>query len=179
LEGSRREAAAGARLIAWPEQTLLVFAEDEPAFLARAQRLAATEHVYLVMGLGTVHLGTPLPLENKSVVIDPSGRIVVSYLKTHAVSGWEASVMRRGDGRLPIVDTAAGRLATAICFDADFPEFMRQAGRGSADLLVVPANEWREIKDVHLEMAVFRAIENGVPLLRPAASGLSSAVDPW
>jgi apolipoprotein N-acyltransferase len=28
-------------------------------------------------------------------------------------------------------------------------------------------------------MAAFRAIENGVSLLRPAASGISSAVDPW
>jgi apolipoprotein N-acyltransferase len=87
--------------------------------------------------------------------------------------------MRRGDARLPIVETHEGRMATAICFDADFPEFMRQAGQDRADLLVVPANEWREVKDVHVQMAVFRAIEYGVSLVRPAASGLSSAVDPW
>jgi apolipoprotein N-acyltransferase len=179
LEGSRREARAGARLVAWPEQNLLVFAEDEPAFLARAQGLAAEEHVYLVMGLGTIHVGTPLPFENKSVVIDRTGRILVSYLKSHPVAGWEASIMRRGDGRLPVVDTPDGRMATAICFDADFPEFIRQAGRGNADLLIVLANEWRAIKEVHVQMAVFRAIENGVPLVRPAASGLSAAVDPW
>ena len=70
-------------------------------------------------------------------------------------------------------------MATAICFDADFPEFIRQAGLGSADLLIVPANEWREIKNLHAQMAAFRAIENGVPLIRPAASGISTAVDPW
>jgi apolipoprotein N-acyltransferase len=179
LDGSRREARAGARLVAWPEQNLLVFAEDEPALLARAQRLAAEEHVYLVMGLGTVHLGTPLPFENKSVVIDPFGKVLVSYLKSRPVPGWEASVMRRGDGRLPIVDMPEGRLATAVCFDADFPELMRQTGQGGADLLVVPANEWRKVKDVHVQMAVFRAIENGVSLLRPASFGISSAVDPW
>jgi apolipoprotein N-acyltransferase len=179
LDGSRREARAGARLVAWPEQNLLVFAEDEPAFIARAQQLATEERVYLVMGLGTVHVGATLPFENKSVVVDPAGKVLASYLKSRPVAGWEASVMRRGDGRLPMMDIPEGRLATAICFDADFPELMRQTGQGGADLVVVPANEWRKIKHVHAQMAAFRAIENGVSLLRPAASGISSAVDPW
>jgi apolipoprotein N-acyltransferase len=39
--------------------------------------------------------------------------------------------------------------------------------------------EWKEIKDLHVQMAAFRAIENGVPIVRPAASGISSAFDPW
>ena len=72
-----------------------------------------------------------------------------------------------------------GRMATAICFDADFPEFIRQAGQGSADLLIVPANEWKAIKNIHAQMAAFRAIENGVLARAAAASGISSAFDPW
>ncbi len=112
LEGSRREARAGARIVAWPEQNLLVLAEDEPAFLEHAQRLAAAEHVYLAMGMGTVHT-TAHPceaasFENKLVLVDPSVSIVASYEKTHAVPGWEASIMRRGDRRLPVVATGDG-----------------------------------------------------------------------
>jgi apolipoprotein N-acyltransferase len=179
LDASRREARAGAALVAWPEQNLLVFAENEPEFLDRARRLAAGEHVYLAMGLGTVHVGAPRPLENKLVVIDSSGRMVSSYRKTHPVQGWEASVMQVGDGRLPVIDTAIGRVGTAICFDADFPEFIRQAGRNAADLLVVAANDWVQIKRAHAEMAAFRAVETGAAVIRPAASGLSTAVDPW
>jgi apolipoprotein N-acyltransferase len=179
LDGSRREARAGARLIAWPEQNLLIFKEDEPAFIGRARRLAADEQVYLAIGMGTVHPGAALPFENKLIVIDPTGTVIVSYLKSHAVAGWEAGIMRRGDGRVPVVATGDGRIAGAICFDADFPEFIRQAGQGFADLLIVPANEWKEIKSIHAQMAAFRAIENGVSLVRPAASGISSALDPW
>jgi apolipoprotein N-acyltransferase len=179
LNESRREAQAGARLIAWPETNLLIFAQDEAAFLARAQQLARETHVYLAMGMGTVHRGEPLPMENKIVVIDPAGTIIISYRKSHAVQGWEAGIMRRGDGRLPVVTTSEGRIAAAICLDADFPEFIRQAGAASADLLIVPANEWQAIKVVHAQMAAFRAIENGVTLIRPAASGLATAVDPW
>jgi apolipoprotein N-acyltransferase len=179
LDGSRREARAGARLIVWPEINLLIFHDDEPAFIERAQRLAADEHVYLAMGMGTVRLGERLPLENKVIVIDPSGRVILSYLKSHPLFGWEAGIMRVGNGRLPVVPTTDGRIATAICYDADFPEFIRQAGRDSADLLIVPANDWKEVKAVHSQMAAFRAIENGVPLVRAAASGISSAVDSW
>jgi apolipoprotein N-acyltransferase len=179
LQGSRKEARAGARLIAWPEQNLLVFQEDESRFLERARQLALDEGIYLAMGMGTIHPGERLPFENKLVLIGPSGEVIVSYRKVHPVTGWEASIMRPGDGPLPVVATSHGRIATAICYDADFPEFIRQAGRGSAEILIVAANEWKEIKSVHFQMAAFRAIENGVPLVRPAASGISSAIDPW
>ena len=43
----------------------------------------------------------------------------------------------------------------------------------------MPANDWKQVKDIHFQMAAFRAIENGVPLVRPASAGLSSAFDPW
>ena len=179
LDGSIREARAGARLIVWPEQSLLVFDHDEPAFLERAKRLASDERVYLAMGMGTIHPGDPLPFENKLVLIDPSGQIVISHLKNRPVSGWEAGIMRRGHDGVPVVSTGTGRVAGAICFEADFPEFIRQTGRDNADLLILPVNEWKSIKDIHFHMHVFRAIENGVPIVRAAASGLSVAIDPW
>ena len=53
LNGSRREARGGARLIAWPEQNLLIFKEDESAFIAQARRLAADEA--RLSGDGTGH----------------------------------------------------------------------------------------------------------------------------
>ena len=179
LEGSRREARAGARLIVWPETNLLVFKEDEPAFLTRAQQLAADERVYLAMGMGTVRPGAALPLENKLIVIDPSRRVVASYLKSHAVPGWEAGIMRRGDGHVPVIPTSDGRIAAVICFDADFPEFIRQAAQGAADVLIVPSNDWKAIKSIHFQMVAFRAIENGLPLVQAASSGLSGVFDPW
>jgi apolipoprotein N-acyltransferase len=179
LDGSRREARAGARLVVWPEQNLLVFSEDEAPFLARAQRVAADEHTYLAMGMGTIHLGEPRPFENKLVLIDPAGQIAISYLETHPVPGWEASIIRRGDGRLPIAPTPNRRMAAAICYDGSFPEFIRQAADGAADLLILPVNDWKAIRIAHFQMHAFRAIETGVPIVRAAASGISGAFDPW
>ena len=179
LEGTRREARAGARIVVWPEGNLLVFKADEAAFLARAQALATSERVYLAMGMGTIHDGEALPFENKLVLIDATGAIRISYLKSHPVAGWEASIMRRGDGRVPVASTDAGRVAGMVCFDADFPEFVRQASEGNADILLVPVNDWLAVKEIHFQMAAFRSIENGLPLVRAAASGLSAAFDPW
>jgi apolipoprotein N-acyltransferase len=127
--------------------------------------------------MGTVQRHAPKPVENKAVLIDPSGSIAFSYRKSHPVAGWEASIMKPGDGRLPIVSTAEGRMAAAICYDADFPELVRAIGRARADLFFLPANDWAAIKRIHFEMAAFRAIENGVPLVRAASSGISGAFD--
>ncbi len=124
FESTIREARSGARLVAWPEQSLLVFKEDEPAFLERAQRLAAEEGIYLAMGIAAVRVGVTRPLENKVVLVDPAGKIAYSYLKSRPAAP-EAAIMVRGDSHLPVVATEQGRMASAICFEADFPEFVR------------------------------------------------------
>jgi Carbon-nitrogen hydrolase len=108
------------------------------------------------MGIASIHPSAVFPFANKMILVDPSGQIIVNYLKSHPVAGWEASIMERGDGRVPIVATAAGKIASAICFDADFPEFVRQAGRSGAEILIVPANDSHGFKELHLQMAAFR-----------------------
>ena len=177
LVAAEREARAGARLIVWPEADAMVFAEDEPDFLDRARRLARSCRVHLLMGLVTIHPGGGRHLENKAVLVDPTGSVVVTYLKSRPVPGWEASVSLPGDRRLPIVETDLGRVAVAICFDLDFPEQIRRAGQARADLLLVPASDWRAIGPLHHAMATFRAVENGLTLVRAARFGVSAAVD--
>jgi apolipoprotein N-acyltransferase len=153
--------------------------DEEAGFLERARGVAAAERVYLAIGMATIHLGERLPFENKLVVIDPAGDVAMSYRKSHPVAGWEAGIMRPGEPVVPIADAQDYRMAGAICFDSDFPEFIRQAGRNRADLLVVPANDWKEIKELHAQMLAFRAIENGLSIVRSASSGLSVVVDPY
>jgi apolipoprotein N-acyltransferase len=177
LERTTSEARAGAQLVAWPETNLLVLRENEEAFVQRASQLAARERIHLAMGMATVTPGAPHPLENKIVMLDPQGRTAFSYRKSKPVPGWEASLIVPGDGHLPILDTDRGRVAAAICFDADDPRFVRQVGQAHADLWVLPTNDWAEIKRSHFQLAAFRAIENGTPLLRAGSSGFSGAFD--
>jgi len=178
LTGSVREARAGAKIIVWPEINLMVFRSDEDAFMKRACQLARDEGVFLLMGIGVHRAGETRVLENKAVLVDTAGEIAFSYTKSHPVPGAEAMVSVRGDGRPPTKDTPHGRLATVICYDMDFPPLLRRVGRARADILLVPASDNTTIQHLHHVQAVFRAVENGVSMLRATRWGLSSAVDP-
>ena len=75
------------------------------------------------------------------------------------------------------MDTPYGRLSSVICFDADSVQLLHQAGRGRADLVLIPSNDWRAIDPWHTQMAVFRGIEQGFNTVRHVSGGLSVATD--
>jgi len=177
LDQTVREAHAGARVVAWPEGNLIVLKDDEAAFVARARQVAREQAIYLAMGMAVIEPGAARPFGNKLTLIGPSGDELFSYRKSRPVPGWEASILVRGDGRLPLAATDDGRFGGAICFEMDHPNFVRQIGRAAADLWIVPANDWREVKRSHLQPVAFRAIENGVPILRATSAGMSGAFD--
>lgn len=117
------------------------------------------------------------PCENHPVLIDPAGQVAWDYLKSIHPLG-DAEVFAPGSGKVPIVDTQIGRLATVICFDADFPGLVRQAGQARADILLMPAKDWQPVHVMRARCATFRAIENGLSLVRATGDGISPVVDP-
>lgn len=173
LERSRQEARAGAKLVLWSEANALVLKDDEARFVAEAGRLAAAERIYLFMAMATITPGQPLA-ENKVVAIDPTGAVRSTYLKSRPTPV-ERSV--RGEGRMPVMDTPYGRIAWAICYDFDYHELIRQAGRAGADILLDPSWDSRGMAPMHSNMAAMRAIENGAALFRMVNDGRSLAVD--
>lgn len=179
FERSRREAQAGARIIVWPEANLMVLKEDESAVLGRARQFARENDTLLLMGMATLEPGTVRPVDNKAVLINPAGEIAHAYTKITAVPGFEASVNVRGNGPIPVADTPYGRVASPICFDLDFPQIIRQVGGSEADIMLVPASDWKAITHLHQLMSEFRAVENGVAMFRIARWGGSGAVDPY
>jgi apolipoprotein N-acyltransferase len=176
---SEAEARAGAKIIVWPEGSgaVTLVQEDEADLLARASTLARTTDTYLDLGLIEL-LSHPGPSGftqiDESILIDPQGLVVWRYQKAHPVPGepWAA-----GDGQVPTVQTPYGRLSNVICFDADFPGTMRQAGQAGVDLMLVPSNDWRQIDPYHTQLITFRAIENGYSLVRQTSHGLAMTVD--
>ncbi|QBD76303.1 hypothetical protein EPA93_09905 [Ktedonosporobacter rubrisoli] len=174
LRLSQQEARAGAKIVIWPEGGSVVLAEDVDKLLEQAKTLARTEHVYLDMGMVVLLPKAPYA-QDRAIMVEPTGQVAWTFDKAHPVPAMED--FTPGDGKLPIVDTPYGRISNVICFDADFPDLMRQRGANSLDLMLVPGNDWLGIDPWHTYNATFRAIENGYSLVRQASHGLAMAVD--
>jgi predicted amidohydrolase len=71
-------------------------------------------------------------------VVDGSGTLAV-YRKAHL---WDAEklVFTPGDGEPPVVELPFGRVATMVCYDLEFPEWVRLPALAGADLIAAPVN---------------------------------------
>jgi apolipoprotein N-acyltransferase len=88
------------------------------------------------------------------------------------------------EGRGPVLfDLKREKVGTLICFESAFPSLARDEVRAGATLLVNIKNDFwfgRSAGPIqHADMAILRAVENRVPLVRCANTGVSFTVDPW
>jgi apolipoprotein N-acyltransferase len=174
---SGEAARSGARIVFWAEGNAPILKRDEAQLLTEGSQLAAKDEIYLGMALAVWVPGAARVLQNELVLIEPNGTIAWHYRKTHPVPGDEAAISAPSDGRLRVLATPFGRLSAAICFDADFPQTLRQAGRSNVDIVLNPSNEWAAIDPLHTEMASLRAIEEGASVVHQASHGLAAAFD--
>lgn len=174
LEHSKQAADAGAEIIVWQEAGVWVLKTDEAEYIRQVREFAMQENVYLAMGILMIPKDGPrTSRENKVILIDPAGN-KLEYLKNHLVPGDNHKL---GDGKVLVQDSVYGKLALVICYDADFPNFVRQAGKANVDLMLIPSSDWDTITPLHARMASFRAIENGFSMIRSTGYGLSVATD--
>lgn len=75
---------------------------------------------------------------NSAALIDPTGLRAV-YRKAHL---WdtECAIFTPGDALPPVVQTRFGRIGLLICYDLEFPEWVRTVALQHAQLLCVPTN---------------------------------------
>lgn len=75
---------------------------------------------------------------NRSAIID-SGKILEIYTKVHL---WdkEIGIFTAGNEVPKVVNSSIGKISTLICYDLEFPEFVRIPVIANVELLVVPTN---------------------------------------
>jgi apolipoprotein N-acyltransferase len=168
---SARAVRAGARIVFWAEGNGVVPQEDLERFIARSRDFALTNDVYFAPAILELRYGSTLNF-NKVLLFTPQGELAFTYQKTKS---W---LPVDSDGRIKSLETPYGTLAAAICFDLDFPGFVRQAARAGTDIMLVPGYDSERIRPFHTEPALIRGIEGGYSVVRQVNEGTSMAADP-
>lgn len=140
-------ASQGAKLIVLPELTnsgcifrniaeLEIRATTLDGILLKEWAVLAKRlKVVIVAGLAIKESGN---FYNSSVIVDSTG-LRGWYKKVH-LWGNEMDFFTPGEEPPLIVDTDIGRIATIICYDIEFPEWVRLAMLSEASILALPMN---------------------------------------
>ena len=133
-------------------------AESAGRYAALCATLAQTRSLILLGGSlpARVGRGAGAAFVNRAHLCLPDGRVL--SVDKQILTPWERTDMPLQPGpSLPVVETAAGRLAALICYDGEFPPLARAA---APDILLLPS--WTEARAgcARLEVAArARALE--------------------
>ena len=172
--------------------------------VARSESRVDHHGIHLIVGTDTQCVGPEEPRRYNSVLlVSPDGQVVRRYYKIHRVPfgeyillgdifPWLYRLTPMTHGLTPgaqpkVFEVAGAKIAPNICFESTVPhlirsqvESLRNAGT-PVDLLVSVTNDgwfWgSSILDFHLACDVFRAIENRLPMVVAANTGLSAHID--
>jgi apolipoprotein N-acyltransferase len=182
-------------LIVWPETAVPFLLEDAGGFLREMS--VASGGVPIATGIQRAEAGRYF---NSLVVIGGTGDPIALYDKWHLVPfgeyvplgdlaakfGIAAFAAQNGAGYSAgpgarLIDLGKlGRILPLICYEAVFPQDLRAAG-GRADWILQITNDgWFGTiagPYQHLAQARLRAIEQGLPLLRAANTGITAVID--
>jgi predicted amidohydrolase len=143
-----RAALAGAQIVVLPELTpsgyvfrdaaeVRSLSEPPDGPTAAQWHDLAVRHEIVIVG-GFSELGSDGLLYNSAMLVDPSGVRAV-YRKAHLWDA-ESDFFTPGSEPPPVVKTSYGAVAMLICYDVEFPEWVRLPALAGAELLAVPTN---------------------------------------
>jgi apolipoprotein N-acyltransferase len=192
-------AKAGARLVVWPETAAPFFLQEPGQRRDDVLQLARSSGVPLLIGTPAFRRASSNALEqrNRAYLIHPNGEVGAHYDKIELVPFGEYVPFRRvlffvdqvvtavailGAGEeTTVFEVPGARFGVLICYEGVFPALTRRFVDGGADFLVNITNDaWygrTAAPYQHLVQASFRAIENRVPLVRAANTGISAVID--
>jgi apolipoprotein N-acyltransferase len=201
LDQSEHAAARHPRLVVWPETATGSYLTKQLDQALAVGEFASRHEVPVFAGFPDYRIGAhgEVIYENAAGMFLPGGARTGTYAKIHLVPFGERMpfeswlpVMKKlqlgqaewepGD-RWPLFDLDDRRFGTLICFESIYPGHARRLVRAGASWLVnITNDEWFGNSAAlyqHAAMAVFRAVENRVPLARCANTGVTMMVDAY
>lgn len=184
------------RLVIWPESPMY-FSYGSDGLLRERIANFAKQHRTFVL-LNSQEVAPNDGLYNSAVLINEEGRLVSQYDKIRLLPFGEYVPLPRwlpGAGLITAIvgDFTPGteyrqmqigpiRAGAFICIESAYPNIARQFARDGADVLINISNDGylgpTAVMRQHLANAVFRAVENGRPVLRVTNTGITAFITP-
>jgi apolipoprotein N-acyltransferase len=182
------------RLVIWPESPMnFTYAADEQL---RARLAEFTRRNRTMLLFNSQEPSPDGSFYNSAILIDEFGRVVARYDKIRLMPFGEYVPLPRwipgadrvkalvggfaaGD-KYTLMTAGRTRLGTFICIESAYPWVARNLTVAGADVLVNISNDGylgpTAVMRQHLANAIFRAVENGRPLLRVTNTGITGRI---
>jgi apolipoprotein N-acyltransferase len=204
MDLSRTALAAKPDLLVWPEAALPEIIGRNSYTQEAIGNLVRPARAWMVMGLVDIRPrpgGDPGKFDafNSAFLIDPNGDLTGLYDKSHLLifgehmpwwARWfpfltrlrRAAELTRGERSAPLeMKAPRAKFAVSICFEDCFPDEVRGHVDQDTDFILNLTNDgWfgeSVVQWQHAVTGLFRAVENGVPLVRCCNNGLTCWVD--
>ncbi len=199
------QSTPGAQLLIWPEAAVPQMLRYHAEIYRAVTNLAGAHGVWIILGSDDAEPrpgGTEREFSyfNSSFLVTPRGDIAGAYKKRRLVIFGEYVPLERwlpfmkkltpiggsftaGTGAMPFrIPELNLKLSVLICFEDTFPHGAAGDVHDDVDFLLnLTNNGWfgeSAAQWQHAANAVFRAVENRIPLVRCANNGLTCWVDP-
>jgi predicted amidohydrolase len=189
----REAARGGAHYVQTPEVTTLIEMQREKLFIAvkaeegnpavgHFRALARELGIWLHIGSMGVLVASD-KVANRSLLIDPTGRLVARYDKIHMFDvdlpngeRYRESKNYRPGETAVVAPLPWGKLGMTICYDLRFPGLYRALAHRGAQFLAIPSAFTRPTGEAHWSVLMrARAIETGCFVLAAAQAGMHEA----
>ena len=195
VELSRRPGFDRLTAVVWPETAApFVIEPGSPALQVMAR--AVPPGGYLLTGAARSTERPEDGVWNSLLVIDVTGAILATYDKVHLVPLGEYIPFHRqlapvsgfigrgsfeeGESRVTIALPRLPAFSPVICYEVIFPAAVTGPGARPRWLLNVTNDAWFGLSTgphQHLVSARLRAVEEGLPMIRAANTGISAVID--
>ena len=164
-----------ANLIIYSEEAFATNKDEKYEIISRTEKLAKENNIFVVLSLDVEYDGVNSN-KNEAILISNKGSAIYNYQKQHLIPLMEDDYFEDlTDIKLQYTDL--GKLAIAICYDIAFPDYINMLSRDGLDLLLVPSWDWEAITEFHSVNSRFRAIENGINIIKSTANGIVLSTD--